>query len=118
MRAIVVTRNGGPDGLELRDEPEPGAGDGQVVVALQAAGVNFRDVYEREGRGAYANDPPLICGAEGAGRVVEVGEGVDGFATGDRVAWAAAPGSAAEKVVVPAHAAVPVPDGLSPEVAA
>jgi len=118
VRGVVITRNGGPDVLELRDEPDPEARPGTLVVEVQAAGVNFRDVYEREGRGAYANDPPLICGAEGAGRVVEVGEGVDGFATGDRVAWAAAPGSAAEKVVVPAHAAVPVPDGLSPEVAA
>jgi NADPH2:quinone reductase len=88
VRALVITRNGGPDVLELRDEPEPEARPGALVVALEAAGVNFRDVYEREGRGAYANDPPLICGAEGAGRVVEVGEGVDEFAVGDRVAWA------------------------------
>jgi NADPH2:quinone reductase len=118
VRAIVITRNGGPDVLELRDEPEPEARPGTLVVAVEAAGVNFRDVYEREGRGAYANDPPLICGAEGAGRVVDVGEGVDGFAVGDTVAWAAAPGSCAEKVVVPARAAVPVPDGVGSELAA
>jgi NADPH2:quinone reductase len=118
VRALVITRNGGPDVLELRDEPEPEARPGALVVALEAAGVNFRDVYEREGRGAYANDPPLISGAEGAGRVVEVGEGADGFAVGDCVAWAAAPGSAAEKVLVPARAAVPVPDGVSSELAA
>src|SRR3954447_3148210 len=118
MRAIVVTRNGGPDVLELRDEPEPEPRPGTLVVAVDAVGVNFRDVYEREGRGAYANDPQLICGAEGAGRVVDVGEGVDGFAVGDTVAWAAAPGSAAEKVLVPAGAAVPVPDGVSSELAA
>src|SRR3954470_20290683 len=118
MRAIVVTRNGGPDVLELRDEPEPRAGDGQVVVALEAAGVNFRDVYEREGRGAYANDPPLVAGAEGAGTVVSVGDGVDGIAEGDRVAWAAAPGSYAERVAVKAASAVKVPDGVSSELAA
>jgi NADPH:quinone reductase len=118
LRAVVVTRNGGPGVLELRDEPEPQPGPGQVVVALEAAGVNFRDVYEREGRGAYANDPPLIAGAEGAGTVVAVGEGVDGLAEGDRVAWAAAPGSCAERVVVNAAAAVKVPDGVSAELAA
>src|SRR4051794_22263444 len=118
MRAIVVTRNGGPDVLELGDEPEPRAGDGQVVVALEAAGVNFRDVYEREGRGAYANNPPLVAGAEGAGTVVAVGDGVEGFGTGDRVAWAAAPCSYAERVAVSAAAAVPIPGGVSSELAA
>jgi NADPH2:quinone reductase len=118
MRAIVVTRNGGPDVLELRDEPEPQPRAGHVVVALEAAGVNFRDVYEREGRGAYANDPPLVAGAEGAGTIVAVGEGVDGLAEGDRVAWAAAPGSCAERVAVDAAAAVKVPDGVSCELAA
>jgi NADPH2:quinone reductase len=118
VRAVVVTRNGGPDVLELRDEPEPQPGAGQVLVALEAAGVNFRDVYEREGRGAYANDPPLIAGAEGAGTVVAAGEGVDGLAEGDRVAWAAAPGSYAERVAVSAANAVKVPDGVPSELAA
>jgi NADPH:quinone reductase len=118
MRAVVVTRNGGPDVLELRDEPEPQPRAGEVVVALEAAGVNFRDVYEREGRGAYANDPPLIAGAEGAGTVVAAGEGVDGLAEGDRVAWAAAPGSYAERVAVSAANAVKVPDGVPSELAA
>jgi NADPH2:quinone reductase len=118
LRAVVVTRNGGPDVLELRDEPEPQPGAGQVLLALEAAGVNFRDVYEREGRGAYANDPPLIAGAEGAGTVVAAGEGVDGIAEGDRVAWAAAPGSYAERVAVSAANAVKVPDGVTSELAA
>jgi NADPH2:quinone reductase len=118
VRAIVVTRNGGPDVLELRDEPDPQAGPGQAVVAVEATGVNFRDVYEREGLGAYANDPPLIAGAEGAGRVVEVGDGVEHIAVGDRVAWAAAPGSYAERVAVDAAKAVPIPEGVSCEVVA
>jgi NADPH:quinone reductase len=118
LRAVVVTRNGGPDVLELRDEPEPRPGPGLLVVALEAAGVNFRDVYEREGRGAYKNDPPLIAGAEGAGAVVEVGDGVEDIAVGDRVAWAAAPGSYAERVAVDAAKAVPIPEGVSSEVAA
>jgi NADPH:quinone reductase len=118
VRAVVVTRNGGPDVLELRDEPEPQPGPGLLVVALEAAGVNFRDVYEREGRGAYKNDPPLIAGAEGAGTVVEVGDGVADIAVGDRVTWAAAPGSFAERVAVDAAKAVPIPEGVSSEVAA
>jgi NADPH2:quinone reductase len=118
VRAVVITRNGGPDVLELRDEPAPEAGPGQVVVALEAAGVNFRDVYEREGRGSYANNPPLVAGAEGAGTVVAVGDGVEGIEAGDRVAWAAAPGSYAERVAVDAAAAVPLPHGVSCELAA
>src|SRR4051812_5544661 len=116
MRAVVITANGGPEVLELREEPEPEPAPGKLVVALEAAGVNFRDVYEREGRlAAYANTPPLIGGVEGAGTVVEGGEGVS---PGDRVCWVAAPGSSAERVLVDASRAVPVPDGVSSEQAA
>ncbi len=118
MRAIVITANGGPEVLELRDEPEPEVGAGKLLVELDAAGVNYRDVYEREGRGAYANTPPLVAGVEGAGTVTAVGEGVSDFSEGDRVAWVAAPGSYAERVTVPAEAAVPVPDGADTELAA
>src|SRR4051812_3695169 len=116
MQAIVITRNGGPEVLELRDEPDPEPGAGQLLVALEAAGVNYRDVYEREGRGgAYASTPPLVAGAEGAGTVLR-GDGE--FAEGDRVAWAAAAGSYAERVVVNAENAVPVPEGITSEQAA
>jgi NADPH2:quinone reductase len=116
VRAVVITANGGPEVLELRDEPEPEPAPGKLVVALEAAGVNFRDVYEREGRlAAYANTPPLIGGVEGAGTVIE---GADGFSPGDRVCWVAAPGSYAERVLVDASRAVPVPDGVSSELAA
>ncbi|MBE2319190.1 quinone oxidoreductase [Solirubrobacter sp. CPCC 204708] len=112
MRAIVIESKGGPDVLQVRDdEPEPVAGDGELLVQVEAIGVNFRDVYEREGRGAAYGKAkvPLIVGAEGAGTVV---------GTGERVGWVAAPGSYAERVVVPADAAVPVPDGVSSEQAA
>jgi NADPH:quinone reductase len=118
MRAIVVTRTGGPEVLEARDEPDPQPGPGQLLVELEAAGVNFRDIYEREGAGDYSNDPPFVAGAEGAGRVAAVGDGVHDFSVGDRVAWAAAPGSYAERVVVDEAKAVPVPDGVTTEVAA
>jgi NADPH:quinone reductase len=118
MRAIVVTRTGGPEVLEARDEPDPQAGPGQVLVELEAAGVNFRDIYEREGSGGYTNDPPFVAGAEGAGTVTAVGAGVSELSVGDRVAWSNAPGSYAQRVVVDQERAVPVPDGVSTAVAA
>jgi NADPH2:quinone reductase len=114
MRAIVIHEKGGPEVMQLRDEPEPTLGDGQLLVRTEAIGVNYRDVYEREGRGAaYGKAPlPLIVGAEGAGTVLQ---GAGDFAEGDRVAWAAAPASYAERVSVPAANAVPIPDGASSE---
>src|SRR3954449_13538254 len=116
MRAIVITANGGPEVLEPRDELDPRPGPAQLLVELAAAGVNFRDVYEREGRGAaYKNTPPLICGAEGAGTVLE---GAGDFSPGDPGCWASSPGSYAERVVVDADAPFPVPDGVSAEQAA
>ena len=116
MRAVVVTRHGGPEVLEVRDVPEPEAGAGQLLVDVEATGVNYRDIYEREG--SYPGTPPLVAGVEGAGTVAVVGEGVDDVAVGDRVGWVAAPGSYAERVVVDADRAVPIPDGVSTEVAA
>ena len=116
MRAVVIREAGGPDVLELRDVPEPAPGEGQVRVAVEAVGVNFRDVYEREGR--YGIDLPAVAGAEGAGTVVEVGAGVEGVAAGDRVAWSSVPASYAEQVVADAARVVPVPEGVSGELAA
>jgi NADPH2:quinone reductase len=113
---VVVTRNGGPEVLELRDEPEPEAGAEQLLVDVEAAGVNYRDIYEREGR--YGVAPPFIAGVEGAGTVAAVGAQVNDFSVGDRVAWSSAPGSYAERVAVDAAKAVPVPDTVSSELAA
>jgi NADPH2:quinone reductase len=118
MRAIVVTRHGGPEVLELQDVPDPEPGRGQLLVDVEAAGVNFRDIYEREGVGAYAAEPPIGAGAEGAGTVAAVGEGVHELKPGDRVAWSAAPGSYAEKALVDEDKAVPVPEGVPTDVAA
>lgn len=117
MRAIVIRSKGGPEVLEFSDEPEPTPGDDELLVAVEAVGVNYRDVYEREGRGAaYGRAPvPRIVGAEGAGTVLR---GAGEFAPGDRVAWAAADGSYAEQVAVPVAQAVRVPDGTSSELAA
>jgi NADPH2:quinone reductase len=118
VRAIVVTRHGGPEVLELQDVPAPEPGPGQLLVDVEAAGVNFRDIYERKGGGAYEAETPHLAGVEGAGVVAAVGEGVDGFAPGDRVAWCEGQGSYAEQVLVSTDAAVPVPEGIATDVAA
>jgi NADPH2:quinone reductase len=116
VRAIVVTRFGGPEVLALEEREAPSPGPGQLLVDVSVAGVNFRDVYEREG--SYGGEAPLVAGVEGAGTVASVGEGVAGFSPGDRVAWVAAPGSYAEQVVLEARNAVAVPAGLGDELAA
>jgi NADPH:quinone reductase len=108
MRAIVFERNGGPEVLEVRDVPPPTPDEGEVLVDVEAIGVNYRDVYERQGVG-YGSPPPAIIGVEGAGRIHD---------TGERVAWVHAPGSYAEQVAAPRDRLVPVPDGVSSEVAA
>jgi NADPH2:quinone reductase len=108
VRAVVFERNGGPEVLELKEVEDPSPGEGEVLVQVQAAGVNYRDVYEREGHG-YGSKPPAIIGVEGAGTVIDSGE---------RVAWSHVPGSYAERVAAPRERLVPVPDGVSSEVAA
>jgi NADPH2:quinone reductase len=117
MRAVVVTRSGGPEVLEVRDVPAPEPDPGQLLVDVEAAGVNYRDVYEREG-GGYGRTAPFVAGVEGAGTVAAVGPDVTDFAVGDRAAWSSGPGSFAEQVVVDAARAVPVPEGVSNELAA
>lgn len=109
MRAVVQEQAGGPEVLTVREVPDPVPGDGQVLVRVAAAGVNFRDVYEREGRPPYAGDLPRVLGVEGAGTV----EG-----TGERVVWLGVPGSCAELVAADRDALVPVPDDVDLETAA
>ncbi|MFB4307045.1 quinone oxidoreductase [Actinomadura sp. GTD37] len=116
MRAIVITETGGPEVLEPADRPVPAPGPGELLIGVAAAGVNFIDVYYRTG--AYAQELPYTPGVEAAGTVEAVGDGVRDFAVGDRVAWANVQGAYAEKAVVPAGRAVPVPDGVGLEDAA
>jgi NADPH2:quinone reductase len=117
MRAIVVREQGGPEVLVLEEVPDPVPGRGEVLVRLDAAGVNMIDVQQRSG--AYAGvELPYTPGTEGAGKVVAVGPDVDDVAHGARVAFAGVPGAYAELVTVPADRAVPVPDGVSTEQAA
>ncbi len=116
MRAIVIEEQGGPEVMRISEVADPVPGSGQVSVDLEASGVNFIDIYQRSG--AYPMRTPFTPGLEGAGTVRTVGPGVTGFTVGQRVAWAQQPGSYAERAVVSADRAVPVPDGVSPEVAA
>jgi NADPH2:quinone reductase len=109
VQAVVVERTGGPEVLTVRQVPDPEPRDGQVLVDVEAVGVNFRDVYEREGRPPYGAQLPAIVGAEGAGTVV---------GTGERVAWLDVPGSYATRVAAPRDKLVPVPDGVPLDVAA
>lgn len=104
---------GGPEVLVLDELPDPRADDGSVLVRIEAAGVNFVDVYHRTG--LYPRDLPFVPGSEGAGVVVEAAAG---FAPGDRVASARLPGAYAEAVAAPAAVLVPVPDGVETELAA
>ncbi|MGW3350450.1 quinone oxidoreductase family protein [Nonomuraea rubra] len=116
MHAIIVSAPGGPEALEYVERPDPVPGEGEVVVDVAASGVNFIDIYHRSG--AYPLPLPTPIGSEGAGTVAAVGAGVRDVAVGDTVAWANVLGSYADKAVVPAHRVVPVPDGVSAEVAA
>ncbi len=118
MRAIVVRRTGGPEVLEPAELPDPQPGPGQLLVDVTAAGVNFADIYRRQGSPPYVPELPYVPGVEGAGAVAAAGPGVTGFAAGDRVAWTGVPGSCAERVVLPADRAVLVPDGIELQVAA
>lgn len=114
--ALVVPRTGGSDVLTVEDREVPAPGPAQVRVTVAAAGINFIDIYQREG--VYPMPLPFVVGGEGAGTVEAVGHGVEDVAVGDRVAWVEGPGSAAGAVVVEAAKVVAVPDGVGLEVAA
>jgi NADPH2:quinone reductase len=118
VRAIVVSAYGGPEALTLADREAPVAGPGQVLVNVAAAGVNYADIYQRQGQPPYRPPLPYVPGSEGAGTVAEVGPGVSGLAPGDQIAWSGAGGSYAEQVAVPADRAVPLPAGIGPQTAA
>ncbi len=116
MKAIEIQEFGGADVLVLRDAAKPEAAEGHVVVKVHTAGVNFIDVYQRTG--FYKNPLPFIPGMEGAGVIDSVGEGVEGFAVGDRVAWSMTPGSYAEYAKVPVRVLAKAPDTLALDQAA
>jgi NADPH2:quinone reductase len=117
MHAANVNKAGGPEVLEYAEVEAPAAGPGRVSVRVAAAGVNFIDIYLRSG--VYPVQLPRVLGGEGAGTVAQVGEGVTGWAVGDRVAWADGnTGSYAEYDAVDADRLVAVPEGVDLETAA
>ncbi|WP_432489172.1 quinone oxidoreductase family protein [Kineococcus sp. SYSU DK018] len=116
MRAVQITATGGPEVLTVADLPEPEPGPGQVLVAVEAAGVNYVDTYRRGG--VYPLQLPAVLGSEGAGRVLSAGPGVEGFEPGQPVAWKEGPGSYAERVLVDVAELVPLPDGVDARTAA
>ena len=114
--ALVVTRHGGREVLAV-EERTPGApGADEVLVEVAAAGINFIDVYQREG--VYPVPTPFVTGNEGAGTVVAVGSDVSLVGPGDRVAWPQFLGSATRYAVLPAAVLVPVPESVDLDIAA
>lgn len=111
MQAIQITANGSADVLTLRELPTPAPGPGEALIRIEASGVNFIDIYYREGR--YPGKLPLVLGEEAAGIVVSVASDVSRFKPGDRVAWRGVPGTYAQLAVAPAESLVAIPDGLT-----
>ncbi len=116
MKAIQVSKTGGPEVLTLVDIPAPRPKPNEVLVKISAAGVNFIDVYIREGR--YPSPLPFVSGQEASGVVSELGAEVKSFKVGERVAYTSVTGSGAEFAVVPADRLVPVPEGVTDQQAA
>jgi NADPH2:quinone reductase len=116
MKAIRVHVLGGPEVLRYDEIPVPVPGPGQALVRVEAAGLNFIDIYERTG--LYQVDLPRTLGVEAAGVVTVVGPEVTGLAPGDRVAYTGVAGADAEYAAVPAERLVPVPAGVSTKQAA
>ncbi|MGQ0734843.1 MAG: NADPH:quinone oxidoreductase family protein [Acidobacteriota bacterium] len=112
MRALLCTRYGPPDLLEVRDVASPVAGPGQVVVSVRAAGVNFPDVLIIQNKYQFKPTPPFSPGSELAGTIKAVGAGVEGFDVGDRVMAFTTFGAFAEEVPVDAARLLPVPEGM------
>jgi len=116
MRAIQVSQTGGPEALVLAELPAPKPKANEAVVQIKAAGVNFIDVYFREGR--YPAQTPFVNGQEAAGVITEIGADVTEMQVGDRVAYTGALGSYAEYAAVPATRLIKIPEGLDFEQAA
>lgn len=116
MKAVRVHQFGGPEVMQYEDVSTPSPGPGQVLVKLAAAGLNYIDIYQRNG--LYPNQLPYTLGLEGSGTVEAVGPEVTDCKAGDAVAYTGVPGSYAEYVVVPAARLVRMPNGLDVKVGA
>jgi NADPH:quinone reductase-like Zn-dependent oxidoreductase len=113
VRAVVITKHGGPPVLQVQERPDPELGPGQVRISVAAAGVNFADVMARMGLYADAPKPPCVIGYEVAGTILELGEGVQGLSHGQRVVAGTKFGGYASQVVVGAGDIVALPDELT-----
>ena len=122
MKAVAVSRFGGPEVLELVECPVPEPKPGEALVELEFAGINFIDIYMRSGHYArshtYETPLPMTLGMEGAGTIAATGPGVEGLRRGDRVAYCIVRGSYAEFAAVPASRLVRVPEAVPLEIAA
>lgn len=118
MRAVVCNELGKPEDLTLGELPAPPVGPGEVGIAVAAAGVSYADVMFVQGRHQTEHTPPFAPGMEVAGRVAEVGPGVEGLREGEPVAALLYDGGYAERATALATECFPVPEGLAPEVAA
>lgn len=110
MRAVRIHEVGGPELMRLEELATPEPGPGEARVAIEAAGVNFIDIYYRTGQ--YPRPLPLVLGQEAAGTVEAVGPGVQDVRVGDRVAWQGQLGAYATHAVVPVELLVPIPEGV------
>ena len=113
MKAVRVHAPGGPDALKYEDVPEPTPKPGEAIVKIDAAGLNYIDVYQRSG--LYKLDLPLTLGLEAGGTVTAVGAGVTEVKVGDKVAYTGVPGAYAQYAAVPAQRLVVLPPGLQPK---
>jgi NADPH:quinone reductase-like Zn-dependent oxidoreductase len=113
VRAVVITKHGGPSVLQVQESPDPVAGPGEIRVEVAAAGVNFADVMARMGLYPDAPKTPCVVGYEVAGTVVQLGDGVQGLSEGQRVVASTQFGGYASQVVVPATDVIPLADGLT-----
>ncbi len=113
MRALAITRHGSPGVLQVQERPEPAPAGGQILIDVRAAGINFADLMARMGLYPDAPKPPCVVGYEVAGTVAALGDGVDRFAVGDRVAAPVRFGGYAERAVTAADGAFPLPDAVS-----
>jgi NADPH:quinone reductase-like Zn-dependent oxidoreductase len=113
MRAVVMTKNGGPDVLRVQERPDPPLAPGQVRIAVAAAGVNFADVMARMGLYPDAPKPPSVIGYEVAGTILELADGVTGLSHGQRVLAATRFGGYASQVAVPASDVLALPEELT-----
>ena len=113
MKAVRVHAPGGPEALKYEDVPEPTPKPGEAIVKIDAAGLNYIDVYQRSG--LYKLDLPLTLGLEAGGTVTAVGAGVTEVKVGDKVAYTGVPGAYAQYAAVPAQRLVVLPPGLQPK---